>query len=64
MILLDTSVLIDSLTKERPLLPALSRMLAQGERFVLCTIVLYEWLRGPRLTEELEAQHEGVRDMV
>jgi predicted nucleic acid-binding protein len=56
VIFLDTSVLIDSLTKDRPMLPTLSRMLAQGERLSLCTIVLYEWLRGPRVAEELEAQ--------
>ena len=27
-----------------------------GERIVLPSLVLYEWLRGPRLTAELEAQ--------
>jgi len=38
------------------MLPALSRMLEQRERLFLCTVVLYEWLRGPRVAEELEAQ--------
>lgn len=30
--------------------------LASGERVRISTLVLYEWLRGPRLPEELEAQ--------
>ena len=28
----------------------------RGERLILCTLVLYEWLRGPRLPEELAIQ--------
>ena len=28
----------------------------RGERLLLPTLVLYEWLRGPRLAAELEAQ--------
>ena len=56
MILLDTAVLIDSLTGPRRSARALRRAIADGERVVLCTIVLYEWLRGPRLPEELAAQ--------
>jgi predicted nucleic acid-binding protein len=28
----------------------------RGERIVLATLVLYEWLRGPRLAEELADQ--------
>lgn len=34
----------------------LRRALERGERIMLPTLVLYEWLRGPRLAEELEAQ--------
>lgn len=56
MILLDTSVVIDSLTGPRRSARALRRAIAQGERVVLCTLVLYEWLRGPRRAEELAAQ--------
>ena len=56
MILLDTSVLIDSLTGPRRSASALRRAIEQGERVVLATLVLYEWLRGPRRPEELAAQ--------
>ncbi|MCU1238531.1 MAG: Ribonuclease VapC, partial [Candidatus Solibacter sp.] len=35
---------------------AMRIVLADGERIVLPTLVLYEWLRGPRLPEELDAQ--------
>ena len=56
MILLDTSVLVDCLAGERRSLPLLSKAFDQGERLILCTIVLYEWLRGPRLPAELAAQ--------
>ena len=56
MILLDTSALIDGLTRDRPLLAALTRMLEQGERLSVSTLVLYEWLRGPRLPQELAVQ--------
>ncbi len=56
MILLDTSALIDCLTGPRRSAPAVRRALADGERVVLATLVLYEWLRGPRLPEELAAQ--------
>ena len=56
MILLDTSVLIDCLTGPKRSAPALRRAIEQGERIVLCSLVLYEWLRGPRTPEELLAQ--------
>lgn len=56
MILLDTSVLIDCLTGPKRSARALRNTIEQGERIVLCTLVLYEWLRGPRSTEELLAQ--------
>jgi predicted nucleic acid-binding protein len=38
------------------LLAALTRMLEQGERLSVSTLVLYEWLRGPRLPQELAVQ--------
>jgi len=56
VILLDTSVLIDALTGPRRSAPALRRAIEQGERVILASLVLYEWLRGPRLPEELRAQ--------
>jgi predicted nucleic acid-binding protein len=56
MILLDTSALIDSLTGPKRSARALRRAIERGERVVLATIVLYEWLRGPRCPEELAAQ--------
>jgi predicted nucleic acid-binding protein len=31
-------------------------VIEQGERLLLSSLVLYEWLRGPRLPEELAAQ--------
>ena len=54
--LLDTSVLIDSFTPPRQSHAALRRLLELGERIAIPSIVLYEWLRGPRLPEELAAQ--------
>jgi predicted nucleic acid-binding protein len=56
VILLDTSVLIDALTGPRRSAPALRRAVERGERVALTTLVLYEWLRGPRLSEELATQ--------
>lgn len=56
MILLDTSVLIDALCGERRSGPALRRAIERGHRIRLPALVLYEWLRGPRLGEELAAQ--------
>jgi len=56
VILLDTSVLIDALTGVRRSAPALRRAVERGERVTLTTLVLYEWLRGPRRAEELAAQ--------
>ena len=56
MILLDTSVLIDALTGPRSSATALRRAIAGGERLLVPTLVLYEWLRGPRRPQELAAQ--------
>ena len=56
MILLDTSVLIDALSGPRRSAPTLRRAIERGERVVLATLVLYEWLRGPRRPQELAAQ--------
>jgi len=56
VIVFDTSVLIDSLTGSRRSLPRLRVLMDRGERVLLCAIVAYEWLRGPRTTSELAAQ--------
>ena len=56
MILLDTSVLIDGLTGLRHTAAALRDAIERGERLALPSLVLYEWLRGPRRPEELAAQ--------
>ena len=55
--MLDTSVLIDAFTGTHRSAPALRRAFERGATVVLTTLVLYEWLRGPRRAEELAAQH-------
>ena len=54
----DTSVLVDALTGSRRSAPALRGFIADGERISFSSLVLYEWLRGPRRPEELHAQEE------
>jgi predicted nucleic acid-binding protein len=56
VIILDTSVLIDALSGPRRSAPALRHAIEQGERLLLPTLVLYEWIRGPRRPEEIAAQ--------
>jgi len=56
MIHLDTSVLIDALSGRKRLAPQLRHLLDTGERIYLSTLVLFEWRRGPRLAEQLDAQ--------
>jgi len=56
VILLDTSVLVEALGAGGKLREALRDLIADGERLAIPSLVLYEWLRGPRLPEELEAQ--------
>jgi len=53
---LDTSVLVDALTGARRSAPDLRRFIERGERIQVSAVVLYEWLRGPRQPDELEAQ--------
>lgn len=52
----DTSALVDALTGPRRSLGVLIDLTDQGHRLGLSTIVLYEWLRGPRTRAELAAQ--------
>jgi predicted nucleic acid-binding protein len=56
MIVLDTSVLVDALTGHKRSALTLRTVIEHGTRILLPTLVLYEWLRGPRLEEELGAQ--------
>ena len=56
MIHLDTSVLVDALTGPRRSARALRGVLDRGERIAIATLVLYEWLRGPRRDVELAHQ--------
>ncbi len=56
MIFLDTSALIDGLSGPKRSAPPLRSAIERGERILLPTLVLCEWLRGPRLSEELAAQ--------
>ena len=55
---LDTSALVDALTGPRRSLESLTALAEQGHRLTLSTIVLYEWLRGPRTRAELSAQED------
>jgi predicted nucleic acid-binding protein len=56
MVHLDTSALVDALTGPRRSAPELRRIFEQGERVQVSAIVLYEWLRGPRLPQEIDDQ--------
>jgi predicted nucleic acid-binding protein len=55
---LDTSALVDALTGPRRSLERLIELTADGHRLLISTIVLYEWLRGPRTTAELATQEQ------
>jgi len=54
--LVDTSALVDSLTGPKRSAPRLRELIEKSERLLLPSLVLYEWLRGPRSPEELAAQ--------
>jgi len=56
LIVLDTSVLVAGLTGPRHSGLALLRALDQGERILLPSLVLYEWLRGPRTLDQIADQ--------
>jgi predicted nucleic acid-binding protein len=58
LVIIDTSALIASLSGPRKSLPALRQLLEQRQRIVLTTIILYEWLRGPRTPRELSDQED------
>jgi predicted nucleic acid-binding protein len=56
VIFLDTSLLVDALTGSRRSAAALRSAVREGERILLSSLVLYEWVRGPRLAHELASQ--------
>jgi predicted nucleic acid-binding protein len=56
VIFLDTSVLVESFTGSQQLLDSFRALVRQNERLALPSVVLHEWLRGPRFLEELNLQ--------
>lgn len=56
MILLDTSVLIDAFTRQRPLAEDLRSLLESEDPVRVPALVMFEWLRGPREQVELRRQ--------
>ena len=52
----DTSALVDALTGPKRSLDRLIDLTDEGHRLALSSLVLYEWLRGPRTRAELAAQ--------
>ena len=55
LIHVDTSVLLDAFTGPRRSLAMLESATMKGEVVTFCSIVLYEWLRGPRTEDEVES---------
>jgi predicted nucleic acid-binding protein len=53
---LDTSALIGALSRTGRHEGTLRQIVDAGERTQISTPVLYEWLRGPRTSEEIAAQ--------
>jgi predicted nucleic acid-binding protein len=53
---LDTSALVDALTGPRRALAQLTAIVERGDRIGCSSFVLYEWMRGPRVRAELQAQ--------
>lgn len=56
MIVLDTSVLVDALCGDMDSEPAIRAALMRDEQLLLPSLVLFEWLRGPRRERELQTQ--------
>jgi len=56
VIVLDTSVLVEALGAGGALRGELREAIGRRERIAVPALVLYEWLRGPRIPEELSAQ--------
>ncbi|PYQ60820.1 MAG: hypothetical protein DMF58_06900 [Acidobacteria bacterium] len=58
MIFIDTSALVGSFAGERPSGERLVAFLREGQEFAMSSLVLYEWLRGPRTAQELLQQEK------
>lgn len=56
MIVVDTSALIDSLSGPRRSAQMMRDLIEEGNRLSVPALVLYEWWRGPRRSQELIAQ--------
>jgi predicted nucleic acid-binding protein len=56
LIVLDTSILVEGLGAGGAMRQDLRSAIARRERLAVPTLVLYEWLRSPRLPEEIAAQ--------
>ncbi len=56
MIILDTSVVVDAFASPFRSLASVRAAISAGERLAIPTLVLYEWLRGPRHAKELDLQ--------
>jgi predicted nucleic acid-binding protein len=62
LIHLDTSVLVDAFTGPRRALGQIAGATSEGHVIAFCSLVLYEWLRGPRTPGEEEAVHRFFGD--
>lgn len=58
MIHLDTSALVDALVSPHRSFDRLMSLVEDGHRLGMSTVVLYEWLRGPRTVAERLAQEQ------
>ncbi len=59
---LDTSVLIEALVPNGTSTAALRKLIRTGDKVASSTIVLFEWLRGPRSEEELRLREAVLPD--
>ena len=55
---LDTSALVGALTDPSDSVDRLYALIEEGHRLRISSIVLYEWLRGPRTVGELRRQED------
>ena len=55
---IDTSALVDALTGPKRSLDTLIGLVEAEHRIAMSSIVLYEWLRGPRTPAELRVQED------
>ena len=60
LIHLDTSVLVDAFGGNKVLGPAVRALIARDVPLAFSTLVLYEWMRGPRTAAEIAIQETSV----